>query len=69
MHGATLEGQGEDWPATGRSLDLEMVLVGRYEHGLAAELPFYFDRLELMTHLGPTSRHPLRPGWREIVSL
>lgn len=55
-HSATFEGQGEDWAPTGRPLDLEMVLVGRYRYGLAAELQFYFDRLEVMIQLGLTSR-------------
>lgn len=58
-HSATLEGEGEDWGATGRSLDLEMALFGHYQHRLAVELRFYFDRLDLMTQLGLMSRYPM----------
>lgn len=58
-HTATLEGQGEDFPATGRLLDLQMVWIGRYDHRLLVALQLNFDRLDLMTQLGLTTRRPV----------
>lgn len=48
--------------ATGKRVVVRGVLVGRYERGLAIDVRLYYDRLEVLSQLGLSSRGAQKPA-------